>query len=368
MTRRTAKAAVLTEKGIEVRTYPVTEPKADRVRLGLLRSGICGTDVHIAEGRLPVPTPLIPGHEFIGRVEALGPKAEEDGLGRALVEGDSVIACVAVACGTCASCLRDEAASCLNFGVTYVKDPAAAPHFFGGYAEVLFQPAANCVKVPAGLDLDAVAAFPCAGPTCLRAFTYAGELTGDELVVVQGTGPVGLFAVAYAAKAGCTVVAIGSGSSPARLRLAKRLGARTVIDYREIDADERLAKVQRLAKRLKRGDGADVVVEATGAPSAVPEGMNLVRTRGRYIVPGQYSMSGEVAIAPQLITFRALQIIGSGQYTLTDIGAYLYFLEEHDDLRALFAKSVTHRFAVDDARAALKAVSKGGPVKAVFTS
>lgn len=370
MTDRRGTAAVFTgaRKALDIREYPVLPPTGADALLSLARSGICGTDIHITEGRLPVPAPLIPGHEFIGRIEALGPKARRDGLGAPLRAGDYAIACVALPCGKCFTCAQGETASCLSFGVTYVRNPDAAPHFFGGYAEFLHAPAATLVKVPRGLPLDAVAAFPCAGPTAIRAFDFAGGIRRGELVVVQGTGPVGLFAIAWAAKAGGVVVAIGSGANPARMKLAKALGARVVIDYRAVSEEARAAQVTALAAELGRGNGADVVFEASGSPKAFPEGLRLVRTLGRYIVPGQYSNSGPVAIEPQWITFKAVKIIGSGQYKMADIATYLAFLRRHKDLQAKFARCVTHRFAVRDADAACRCAAEGRAVKAVFAA
>ena len=121
-----------------------------------------------------------------------------------------------------------------------------------------------------------------------------------------------------------------------------------------------------LAARLGRGDGADVVFEASGAPAAIPEGLNLVRTLGRYIVPGQYSASGGVEIQPQLITFKAIRIVGSGQYKLADVGAYLRFLARNRPLQRIFAGCVTHRYPVAEAGAALAAAESGRAVKAVL--
>ncbi len=369
MIEQTAQAAVFTgsNEPLDVRAYPLTKPRGSMVRLRLKRSGICGTDLHILQGRLPVGPPIIPGHEFIGEIDALGPRAELDGLGRRLKVGQTAIACVADACGACFSCRQGGQANCLNFTVTNFRDPAEAPHLLGGFAEALYQPAANLVRVPAGLDLDAVAAFPCAGPTVIQAFTRAGGVREGELVIVQGTGPVGLFAIAYAAAAGCTVGAIGSAANPARMTLARRLGAKKLWDYREGTPESRAAEVQAWAKRLRRGDGADTVIEASGAPAALPEGLALVRTLGRYLVPGQYSLSGPVEIQPQMLTFKAISLFGSAQYRLADIEAYLRFLKRHPELHKPLADCITHRYAVADANAACATASAGQSVKAVFS-
>jgi threonine dehydrogenase-like Zn-dependent dehydrogenase len=200
----------------------------------------------------------------------------------------------------------------------------------------------------------------------IRASINAGGMRSGEIVVVQGTGPVGLFAIAWAAAAGCYVVAIGSSSNPARMDLAEKLGAHEVWDYRKTTADDRLKAVQALAAKLDRGDGADVVIEASGAPSAIPEGMALVRTLGRYIVPGQYSASGSVEIEPQMITFKAMSIIGSGQYTIADIGEYISFLRNNPGVQKDLASTITHRYKIADANEALSNASAGVSVKGVF--
>lgn len=364
----TAQAAVLIEAGkpLVVRAYPVTRPTGDLVLLRLQLSGICGTDHHILEARLPVPLPLIPGHEFIGTVVQAGARAKRDGLGRLIRPGDTMIACVASPCGKCANCRRGATANCLQFGVTNFRNPGQAPHLFGGFAEMLYQPAATLVHVPRGIPVEAVAAFPCAGPTAIHAFARAGGAQRGETVVVQGTGPVGLFAIAWAHAAGCRVAAIGSTSHPGRMALARRLGAERVWDYRAGAAADRCAEVKRWARRFNRADGADVVFEASGAPSAIPEGLGLVRTLGRYLVPGQYSASGTVAINPELITFKALTIVGSSQYALADIAAYLAFLRQHPRLHRPFAACITHRYRVADAVRACAEASAGRAVKAVF--
>lgn len=369
MVAKNAKALVFksSDRSFLLETHEVEAPDEGQALLSLERSGICGTDIHIVSGRLPLPAGnWIIGHEFVGRVEALGEGVATDGIGAKLIAGDMAIACVAIPCGKCFSCQRGETASCMNFDVTYMRDPMDAPHFFGGFGEVLFSPAKNLVKIPAGLDLDAVSAFPCGGPTVIRAFTYAGGLEKGELVVVQGTGSLGLFAIAYAKAHGCDVVAIGSGSNPMRGELARKLGVLEILDFREVDKAARLARVQALAKARGHGNGADVVIETSGAPDAVPEAIDLLRTRGRYIVPGQYSNSGPVQIQPQLITFKALRIIGSGQYTLADIAAYLDFVKANPGMAKVFAAAVG-KYSIGNWQEAFSAAKEGVNIKTAFS-
>jgi D-arabinose 1-dehydrogenase-like Zn-dependent alcohol dehydrogenase len=363
-----ANVAVFTQanEDLEIRQYPVDPPRDGDVLLSLERSGICGTDIHIHEGRLAIPGPFIPGHEFIGRVAEVGGGGLTDAFGKPLTTGDLAVVCAANPCGECLNCRTGETASCLAFGVTFLRDPEEAPHFHGGFGEFVYSQSGNLVAIPESVDLDAAAAFPCAGPTTIRAVAYGGGLNSEEIIVVQGTGPVGLFAIAYAAQQGCTVLAIGSSAKPERMELAKAFGASEVFDYRATSIEERLEAVRALATKENRGDGADVVIEASGAPQAFVEGLQLLRTRGRYMVPGQYSDSGEVAIPPHAITLRALQVIGSGQYTLEDVKDYLDFLSAHKDLQQAFARTITHRYKVADANSALACASEGASIKGVF--
>ncbi len=363
------KAAVFNSSSREfsVKEYPVIQPEAGQAGLTLIASGICGTDVHIHGGFLGMPDmPLIIGHEFVGTVAALGSDAECcDALGTALQIGDKAIACVAIPCGKCFNCLAGETASCLNFGVTYCQNAENAPHFFGGFAEYLFSPVKNLVRLPESVDPLAAVAFPCGGPTVIRACEYGGGLKAGEIVVIQGNGSLGLFALAWAKQHGCKVVVIGSSSNSERLKFTEELQADLFLDYRTTSTADAVAQVKALAAEAGRGDGADVVIETSGAVDAFAQGLELLRTRGRYFVPGQYSNRGPVAIEPQKITFRALQIIGSGQYTIKDIETYLKFLDSNKELQAIFSRMVS-TYCVGDVDQAMKDAHDGKTIKAAF--
>ena len=353
-------------KDLTIQEYEVTAASPGHAGLKLISSGICGTDVHIHEGRLGMPEmPLIPGHEFIGEIDSLGSENARDALGNPLRAGDRAIACVAIPCGKCFNCAAGETASCLNFGVTYVKNVEEPPHFHGGFAEYLYSPVANLVKLPAGIDPFAAAAFPCGGPTIIRACAYGGGLHPGELAVIQGNGSLGLFAAAYAKAAGCHVMVIGSGANPQRSELTLAMKPDRFFDFRKDSQETIREAVISRARELGRGDGADIVIETSGGADAFPFGLTLLRTRGRYLVPGQYSDRGEVGIPPHLITFRALQIFGSGQYTMADLGRYVEFLEQHPELQELFRRMIS-TFSVSEANIALKAAADGDAVKAVF--
>ena len=353
-------------KDFTIEEFEVTPAMTGYAGLKLISSGICGTDVHIHEGRLGMPEmPLILGHEFIGEIDSLGSEKACDALGNPLRIGDRAIACVAIPCGKCFNCAAGETASCLNFGVTYVKNVEDPPHFHGGFAEYLYSPIANLVKLPDGIDPFAAAAFPCGGPTIIRACTYGGGLHQGELAVIQGNGSLGLFAAAYAKAAGCHVMIVGSGANPLRSELTQAMKPDRFFDFRKDSPEAIREAVLEYARELGRGDGADIVIETSGGAGAFPFGLTLLRTRGRYFVPGQYSDRGEVGIPPHLITFRALQIFGSGQYTMADLGVYVKFLAEHTELQPVFRRIVS-TFSVAEVNDAIKAAADGKTIKAAF--
>lgn len=335
-----AKAAVFMgpEVPFEVREFPVTDTPVGYGRCELIASGVCGTDVHFHRGKLFVQPPTVIGHEFVGRLEDCD-AAEAEKYGLRI--GDNVIADIAVPCGECALCRAGDDANCVNMKVTNGGSIEEAPYLYGGYAQVNYTPLSNLIPIPAQLDPAMVATFACPGPTAMHAFALAERANIDlahlNAAVVQGLGPVGCFALLYLKKAlGVKkLYAVTAVKDPTKEALARSLGADEVLVLEEEGP-------QAVTERLQQengGLGVDLCFEASGAPAAVPQGMEVLRNRGVYLIPGQYSNSGGITIQPQMITFKALQILGSSQYAMTDVRAYLDFLCEypecHDTIRAL---------------------------------
>lgn len=359
---KSAVAAVFTgiNQPFVVKEYPVLEPNKGMALLSLLSSGVCGTDIHIWKGKIPLPTPRIIGHEFVGRVEALGSEA------KGLEIGDAVISVIACPCHHCALCEQGDDANCVSMQVTNNIDPAEVPHFHGGYAQMQHAPIENLVKIPASLNPVMTSVFACAGPTALHAFRLAqkaGVKTADtSIAVVQGLGPVGSFAVMYLAALGVKhVIALTAGDNPEREQLALRLGATEVLNLDRVS----FADVQKRILDISGNLGADLVFEASGNPQAVPQGLTLLRNRGVYLVPGQYSNSGPVEILPQLITFNALHIIGSSQYSLEDVTFYLGFLENNPTLHETIASLATS-YPVAEVNRAFTDAQQGKNIKTLL--
>ena len=331
--KKTAKCAVFMGHNVpfEVREYPVTKPPKGYGASELLASGVCGTDLHIHTGRLAGEKETIIGHEFVGRLMDCDPdEAAEYGL----KIGDNVIADIAVPCGECPLCLAGDDANCVRMQCTNADHVDHAPYLFGGYAEVNYTPLTNLIKIPDGLNPRMVCTFACPGPTAIHAFALAKQANIDiqsvKTAVVQGLGPVGMFAALYLCAVGVeNVYAISAGVNSVREQLAESFGVKKVFRL-GVDATEESLTAELM--EATSGLGVDLVFEASGAPSAVPVGLNLLRNRGVYLVPGQYSNHGDIAISPQLITFKALRILGSSQYSIVDVKAYLQFLTDHPEL------------------------------------
>lgn len=360
-----AKAAVFQGplKPFLLKDYELAPPPEGMAKIKLIASGVCGTDVHIHNGKIPVPFPAVIGHEFVGAVEELSKK---DSAAFGIQPGDRVIVDIACPCGECLLCREGDDANCLNMGLTNAGDPDTPPHFYGGFGEYNYSPVKNLIKIPEGIDAETAAVFACAGPTVLHAIALARKAGVEPekagAAVVQGLGPVGLFAVLCLAKLGVkNIVAVTGRANAQKEAAARRFGAAEVFSL-ESTAEEDLAGH---IKSLTGGAGAGLVLEASGNPQAVPQGLKLLRNRGTYLIPGQYSDSGTVAIPPQTITFNALRIIGSSQYSVRDVDAYLAFLQANPGLHESIL-SVAARYRVADINEAFAAVKAGSNIKTLL--
>ena len=359
-----AKAAVFmgAHKDFEVREFEVTKPPKGYGKMELIASGICGTDLHFHNGKLAIAPPTVIGHEFVGRIAELD-AAEGEKYG--LRAGDNVIADIAVPCGECILCKSGDDANCVNMQVTNGGSIDVAPYLYGGYAEVNYTPLENLVKIPEGVDPTVAATFACPGPTAIHACELAKKGGVDfskiQAAVVQGLGPVGIFAIMYLKAMGIPCVYAITASSSARESAAISLGAERVFNLKR-DGVEAVTKAMQAENG---GLGADLCIECSGAPAAFAQGIDFLRNRGVYLVPGQYSASGGVEIQPQLITFKALHILGSSQYSMCDVRAYLAFLSEHPELQEKIGAFAT-KFKVSEINEAIAYAKTSANVKTLL--
>jgi D-arabinose 1-dehydrogenase-like Zn-dependent alcohol dehydrogenase len=264
---------------------PVPDPPADHVRVRVEACGICHTDATTVEAVFPIDFPRVPGHEVVGRIDAVG-----DGVTRWSVGERVGVGFLAGHCGHCARCRRGDFVSCENQAFTGV-------HVDGGYAEVLIAKQSGLVAIPDALDTVDAAPLLCAGVTTFNGLRKSSARAGD-LVAVLGIGGLGHLAVQFARRMGFRVVAIARG--PEKAALAEALGAHAYIDSVAQDA----------AAELQALGGASVVLstaassEAMGAliPGLAPGGQLVALGVGAepLLVSGTDLLFGERSIAGSL--------------------------------------------------------------------
>jgi len=349
------RAAVLEafEKPLEIRTYPEPNELAPgEALISVEIAGICGTDVHLWLGQLAIPLPNIMGHESAGRIERLGAGVERDWRGEPLAIGDRVTWASSIACGECFYCrVKRQPTRCLTrkaYGISYRASDA--PHLRGGYAEKILLRAGSAIfRIPDTVPSEALIGAGCALTTTIHASERA-PLEWGETVVVQGTGPVGLAAIAVARVAGAgKIVAIGGPKL--RLGLAREFGANVLIDIAELPGIE----ARRDAVFEAVGPyGADQVIECVGHPDAVNEGILLCRDGGQFVVLGQYADAGNISFNPHTITRKQLRVIGSWGFEPRHVDRAIRLLERDAGLSEKFARGITHRFPLARADEALQ--------------
>jgi len=314
---------------VELRQFPRPDLQPGSALLRTERSEVCGTDVHLWHGRLAgVPYPIIPGHVSAGTIAAArGPLTGLEGA--PIREGDRVVFFdVHRTCGRCRACTvyrtPTRCAARRVYGITDSADEG----LFGGWAQAIYlEPGVGLARLPRGVALDDYIGGGCGLLTAVHIVERAGIRLGDT-VVVQGTGAVGLCAIALAKLAGASaIVAIGAPDD--RLALARRMGADVTIDVRTVPPAERLDVVTAATD----GEGADVVIEAAGAAAAISEGLELLRVGGRYVIAGHYTDVGDSTInAHRQINRKHLEIMGCwGSEPRHFLGA-LSVLERHREI------------------------------------
>jgi D-arabinose 1-dehydrogenase-like Zn-dependent alcohol dehydrogenase len=259
----TYKAVEVSAPGtLRVVERPLAEPGAGQVRIRVEACGICHTDAATVTGTYPgLKLPRVPGHEVVGRIEALGSGVSQWKIGQrvgiGLIAGED---------GVCEPCRRGDIVNCQSPVTTGVTVD-------GGYAEVMIAEARGIASIPDELSSAEAAPLLCAGITTYNALRNAG-LRGGDLVAVQGIGGLGHLGVQFARHMGFRTVAIGRGRE--KEKLAKDLGAHVYID----------AAVDDAAAVLQRMGGARAILATATSGDAMGPLVSGLATRGKLIVVG----------------------------------------------------------------------------------
>lgn len=337
---------------------PALEPGAALLEVEL--SEVCGTDVHLRAGRLSgVPYPLIPGHVTVGRLGAMRGSLT-DIEGRTLAEGDRVTFLdVHRTCNACWYCLVAKATTrCPSrrvYGITY----GAVDGFAGGWAEVMvMKPGTHIIRLDS-IDAEAFMAGGCSLPTAIHGIERAQVQLGDT-VLVLGSGPVGLSAVILARLSGALRV-LCIGGPELRLAAARAVGAHATLDFQSLDADERVEWV----RSMTGGRGADVTIEAAGAPSAAVDAMRYTRDAGRVVVLGQYTDHGTTPFNPHLeLNRKHLEVRGCWGSDFSHFHRAVQLMSD-ESIAAPWRLLALERYGLDGTNEALDAVASGRIIKAL---
>ena len=254
---------------------PLREPGAGEVRIRVEACGVCHSDAATVDGLFPIEWPRVPGHEAVGRIDALGAGVLGWTLGQRVGVGF-----LAGSCSYCTPCRGGDLVNCKNQGYTGV-------HLDGGYAEVMIAKASGLMSIPEQLSSVQAAPLLCAGLTTFSALRNAPAKAGD-LVAVLGIGGLGHLGIQYARHMGFEVAAIARGADKASL--VKKLGAHHYIDSGASDPVEQLQAL----------GGAQVILITASSGSVVSETFKGLRANGASVVVG---------VGPEPIQLSSMDLI-----------------------------------------------------------
>jgi putative phosphonate catabolism associated alcohol dehydrogenase len=351
-------------KPFEIETVSLPEVGPGEILIRVARANICGSDLHawhgtFAIGGLGGQLPTVLGHEMVGAVAALGDGVTADSDGKPLAVGTRVVFPYFFACHTCRNCLAGRRNACQNLKMAMLGRADEPPYFVGGYGDYFLLPAGAVVyTVPDSVSDDIAAGANCALSQVMYGLERV-DLQLGEYVVVQGAGALGLYAVAVAkARGAARVIAIDG--VPERLELATAFGADAVIDINELTTDKDRVKTVR---KLTDGQGADVVVEVVGHPSAIDEGLKMLGQFGRYVEIGNINIGRTFEFDPSRFVFGNKTMVGVSLYDPAVLSRALTFLEQHQDTLPFHRLAAAH-YSLDDINEAFAAAEGKRDVRA----
>jgi threonine 3-dehydrogenase len=328
--------------GLVVKSVPKPSPGSGEVLIAVRHAGVCGTDLHIADwdpwARGRMHPPVVVGHEFAGEIVALGEGVAELKIGQLVTAEGHIV------CGHCLQCRTGNSHICRNTRIIGVDRD-------GAFAEFIVMPATNVLTLD-GIPTEVGAIMDPMG----NAFhtVLSADIPGSYVFVV-GCGPIGCFAVGIARAAGAARV-IASDVNPKRLALAQKMGAHVTIDATKQDVVGQVLEAT-------GNDGADVVCEMSGVPSALHQAFASVRMGGRVQLLGLPKGEVPVDLANEII-FKGITVYGV-------IGRKMY---ETWHLMRRFLSSgmfdprpvMTHKFPLAKIDEALAAIRSGDAGKVIL--
>jgi threonine 3-dehydrogenase len=330
------------ESGLWLEDMPVPQIGINDVLIEVLRTGICGTDVHIynwdAWAQKTIPIPLVVGHEFVGRIVDMGGNVKDFRIGD-VVSGEGH-----VVCGRCRNCMAGRRHLCMETLGIGVNRP-------GAYAEYISLPMTNVWHHDPSIPRDVAAIFDPLGNAVHTALSF--PVLGED-VLITGAGPIGIMAAAVVRHAGARYVVI-TDVNPYRLELARKLKPTLALDVRT----QTIADAQ---KKLGMKEGFDVGLEMSGNPAAFRDMLANMCHGGKIAMLG--IPAGEMAINWSTVIFNMLTIKGIyGREMYETWYKMTVMIQSGLDIDPV----ITHRYSFSDFEKGFAAMCSGNSGKVILT-
>ncbi len=352
-----AHVAMLTDKKhFEVKEFPVPELGDDDILVKVEGCGVCGTDVHEWKGDPFGLIPVVLGHEGTGEIIYLGKNIKCDTAGNPLKVGDKLVTSV-ISCGECGICRMHPSHTNLCdkqgvFGLIGHNDLQPLNGWFSDY--MLIRGKGATYFAVNDLDLQERMLLELA-TVCVHALDRArstGLINFNSKVLIQGCGPVGLVQIAVLRAAGVNHI-IAVDGTPSRLEMAKRLGAKTTVNFREVP--EIKDRVNMVKKLTVGGLGADFAFQCTGAPAAAKDIFEYIRRGGGVCEMGFFVNNGSYEINPHFaMCNKEINLVGSWDYSAEDYPTAMAFLKQAREMNIPIKELITHNFPLDKMNEAME--------------
>lgn len=324
------KAAVFNGKSVNLKEIPIPEPTKSQVLIKVRAAGICGTDLAILKGDLPVPIPLILGHEITGEIVKVGREVEISWLGKRIVsEINSNLDF------NCYYCKRDMFTQC-------VSRKALGIDINGGFAEYLAVDSYLIHEIPDSISFkEATFIEPLAA--AYQIFETMPLNKSDKNIAIFGLGKLGLLIVQVALLMDLEVIVIDG--SDKKLDLARNFGAKHVINHVKVKS------IPNKIKKITNGLGANIVVDATGNPNAISDIIASCRTRGKIHIKSTYGLDTPMnltdIVVRELTIYssrcglfnKAIEGLKSGNIRVKDLISKEFSLEKINEAFATYEES-----------------------------
>jgi len=325
----------------QVETIDAPTPAPGEALLTIIKTGVCGTDEHLLHGGFIAKFPLVPGHEMVAEVVALGEGVSEPAVGTQVVVDNTVF------CGHCDACRRGTVLYCSNF-VSLGCNAA------GGFAEQVVVSAGKLYPIG---DLHPDIAVFTEPTACAMHGVDVLALKPASDVLIFGAGPTGLILAQLLRMAGAARVTVAAPTA-SKLALARAHGAHHTVRIDRTDAAAGVAELRAIAP-----DGFDAVIEATGSTSVLEHAVSLTRTGGTVLVYGLAGEDALAAIKPYEIFSRELTIKGSFAQA-NCIGRALFALQSGV---VSTAGMITREVSLDDFDQALAGLKDSEQIKTLVS-